>query len=66
MLVITPYISVLIVSSMLNAGTYQLMGTIMYLGPEWSDNFIHIEAVSQLSDSMPYCAVSTGTSAYVT
>lgn len=26
------------------AGTYQLMGTIMYLGPEWSENFIHIEA----------------------
>ena len=30
----------------MHAGTYQLMGTIMYLGPEWSDNFIHIEAVS--------------------
>jgi hypothetical protein len=24
------------------------MGTMMYLGPEWSDNFIHIEAVSWL------------------
>ena len=30
-------------------GTYQLMGTIMYLGPEWSDNFIHVEAVSYLT-----------------
>lgn len=35
-----------VLTNLSRVGTYQLMGTIMYLGPEWNENFIHIETVS--------------------
>ena len=37
-----------VLTNLSRVGTYQLMGTIMYLGPEWNENFIHIETVSWL------------------